>query len=1032
MSCRKKVDRGVFAVSFFLLIIIPAAGAAQQRDEALMPGLDEPYWQQRVDYEIHATLDPETHMLTGRETITYKNNSPDTLTEFYLHLYPNAYREKASPLIRDYMRGTLYFLVGITESRRGWLDVKILKVNGSDAAFSVDGTVLKSSFPKPLPPGGTVVLEVSFIEKIRKHLGRAGYAGDHYDLAQWYPKMAVYDRNGWHPDQFRMGEFYGEFGTFDVHIELPERFVIAATGTPVSGDPGWEKSTPHRGGTHHGGGHGGAGAAGGGAMGMNTGGAPETAGETHGTSTGGAQRKGGRTYETGTETPAGEDADTKTVHFRAENVHDFAWCANPHFVVQDTLYNGYRIMSFFEPWRRSWQDSVLARGLRAMQWLESFAGPYEYPQVSIVQSPTHGGMEYPMLAMNGNPSESLIFHELGHMYFYAILANDERMEAWMDEGVTQYQTLRYAEDHYGRYGEPATGKRFLSSLYPRPTMWDGLAKPIIDLHRTDHAERIATPHHEFKNDPNIMLYVKAPLFLRALHYVVGDENFRTIIHTYVERWKFKHVDETVFLSICEEVSGMELDEIFRQWLHTTKDCDYRVSRFKVKRAGDRYQADCTIERKGELMMPITLAFRLRNGNTVSERMDGLLRTVERTFTFDVEPVAVAINPDNEILDVHQVDNFSPRRRGVSLDLPYRDYYRQDAYEYRFLPIGYYNDIDGGKAGLRIRGSYDERYRKFTLQGLYGFESGRGDVFGSFAHPFGMLGRDAHFYGDAFYREGRHGVYAEISKIRRKSLFDPFAKHFSFRFLYHELNDSEYVYPYTYEEGINLRAGLDFSIHPTTDLFETSFTFDFDRSFWGSDFNYEKTSLEARMWPARRYPIPVKPYIRFYLGYSSIDPPLQETFNLAGAGVLEKENYFWLRSVGGFPRDQYNHFHVPGDANLRGYFDGDYSFRRVFASNIELELPLPLGRKMSRWLDHRLYLFYDWGKVLDEHPLEGLPPAMHDDFPGGFFDEILQDFGVGVNLWKLTVELPLYISHPILTGDEEEWDLRWTIGIDRLF
>jgi hypothetical protein len=978
MSCRKKVDRVVLEVFLSLLITIPAAGAAQQRDEVFVPGLDEPYWQQRVDYEIHTTLDPETHMLTGRGTITYTNNSPDTLAEFYLHLYPNAYREKASPLIRDFMRGTLYFLIGLTESRRGWLDVKTLKVNGADVAFSVDGTVLKSAFPKPLPPGGTARLEVSFIEKIRKHLGRAGYAGDHYDLAQWYPKMAVYDKNGWHPDQFRMGEFYGEFGTFDVHIELPEGFVIAATGTPVSGDPGWEKNALRR--------------------------TPDS------------------------------DADIKTVHFRAENVHDFAWCANPRFVVQDTLYNGCRIMSFFEPWRRSWQDTVLARGLRAMQWLESFAGPYEYPQVSIVQSPTHGGMEYPMLAMNGSASESLIFHELGHLYFYAILANDERMEGWMDEGFTQYQTFRYAEEHYGRYGEPETGKRFLSSLYPRPTMWEGLAKPIIDLHRTDHAERIATPHHEFKNDPNIMLYVKAPLFLRALHYVVGDENFRTIVHTYVERWKFKHVDEAVFLSICEEVSGMELDEIFRQWLHTTKDCDYRMSRFKVKRAGDRYQADCKIERKGELMMPITLAFRLRDGNTVTERVDGLLRTVERTFTFEVEPVSAAINPDNEILDIHQVDNFSPRRRDMSFDLPYRDYYRQDAYEYRFLPIGYYNDIDGGKAGLRIRGSYDDRYRKFTLQGLYGFESERGDVYGSFAHPFGMLGRDAHFYGDAFYREGRHGAYAEISKIRRKSLFDPLAKHFSFRFLYHELNDPEYVFPYTYEEGINLRAGLNFSIRPTTDLFVTSFTLDFDRSFWGSDFNYEKTSLEARMWPARRYPIPVKPYIRFYLGYSSIDPPLQEMFNLAGAGVLEKENYFWLRSVGAFPKDNYNNFHVPGDANLRGYFDGDYSFRRVFASNIELELPfpLPVGRKLSRWLDRRLYLFYDWGKVLDEHPLEGLPPAMRDDFSDGIFDEILQDFGVGVNLWKLTAEFPLYISHPILTGDEEEWDFRWTIGIHRLF
>ena len=1013
MRCRKRYERVLLPIFILFLLTVPAAGATVEREEVSIPGVDEPYWQQRVDYDIHVWLDPGSHMLNGTETIAYVNNSPDTLEEFYLHLYPNAYRDKTSPLIRDFMRGTLYFIVGLTESRRGWIDVTRLAVDGGDVEFTVDGTILESGFPKPLPPGGTATIEVAFTEKVRRHLGRAGYVGEHYDLAQWYPKMAVYDKMGWHPDQFRIGEFYGEFGTFDVRIEIPERFVIAATGVPVSGDPGWDKNTLQGGGERHG-----------------RGGTPNGgAGPPAENPAGAASAENAEADTTG----SGNNAN-KTVHFRAENVHDFAWCANPNFVVQDTLYNGYHVMSFFEPWRRSWQDSVLARGLRAMEWLETLVGPYPYPQVSIVQSPTHGGMEYPMLAMNGSPSESLILHELGHLYFYALLANDERMEGWMDEGFTQYQTFRYMEDRYGPYAEPDRTEGFLPSLYTEPTMWEGLAKPIIDLHRTGFAERIATPHHEFKNDPNIMLYVKAPLFLRALHYTVGDENFRKILGTYFERWKFKHVDEQAFRSVCEEVSGMDLGELFRQWLHTTKACDYRISSFKVKKDGDNFRANVKIERNGEMMMPVTIAIRLKDGNTVTERVDGLLRSIERNFTFAVEPVSAAINPDNEILDIRHIDNFSPRRRDLKLDLPFRDHYRQDAFEYRYLPIGYYNDIDGGKAGLRLRGSYDNRYRTFTLQGLYGFESETVDAYGSLSHPLGFLGRDADFFGEAYYREGRQGVFAEVNKIRRNSVFDPLAKHFSLRFLYHELTDSAYVFPYSYEKGINLRAGLNFSIAPTTDLLATSLSFDFDRSFWGSDFNYEKTSIEARLWPARRYPLPLKPYVRLFLGYSSIDPPLQEMFNLAGAGVMQKENYFWLRSVGGFPRDYYTNFHVPGDANLRGYFDGDYSFRRVFGSNIELELPfpLPLSRGLSRWLDHRLYLFYDWGKILDADPLEGLPPAMRTGFPGEVFDEVLQDFGIGLNIKWLTAEFPLYISHPVLTGDEEKWDFRWTIGIHRLF
>ena len=215
----------------------PAAGAPEQQPSTFQA--EEAYWQQDVKYEIRVTLDTEDHFLTGAETIAYKNNSPDTLTVFYLHLYANAFREKTSPLIRDYLAGTLYFFVGLPKAMRGWIDVSELKVNGAAVQFKVDGTILSSAFPKPLTPGETATIEIAFKEKVMKRLGRTGYEGDQYDMAQWYPKIVVYDKNGWHPDQYRMGEFYGEFGTFDVLITLPEKFVIAATGVPVEGDPGW-------------------------------------------------------------------------------------------------------------------------------------------------------------------------------------------------------------------------------------------------------------------------------------------------------------------------------------------------------------------------------------------------------------------------------------------------------------------------------------------------------------------------------------------------------------------------------------------------------------------------------------------------------------------------------------------------------------------------------------------------------------------------------------------------------------------------
>ncbi len=305
------------AAAATLCLVLWAAGATSQVYSPV-----EEYWQQKVDYDIKVRLDPALHMLTGTETIRYRNNSPDTLDRFYLHLYANAYRDKTSQLIRDYMQGTLHFFIGLPESWRGWIDVTALTIGGDDIDFTVKGTILSADLPSLLPPGGEVSIDVAFTEKIRPVLGRAGYMGDHYSIAQWYPKMVVYDREGWHPDQLRMGEFYGEFGDFEVSITLPEDFDVAATGMPVEGDPGWTKN-------------------------------PFTAAEP------GGRKKSGHPGGHPGKTPKRDSMDrertkpTKTVRFRAEKVHDFAWAADPTFVVQDTTYNGVQVMSIFRPWEYS-------------------------------------------------------------------------------------------------------------------------------------------------------------------------------------------------------------------------------------------------------------------------------------------------------------------------------------------------------------------------------------------------------------------------------------------------------------------------------------------------------------------------------------------------------------------------------------------------------------------------------------------------------------------------------------------------------
>jgi hypothetical protein len=960
-------------------------GAAAAQGPAVQDLLSE-YWQQQADYDIRCTLDIESKILSGTETITYRNNSPDTLKRYYIHLYPNAYRDKDSKLYQDFFPGTWAFLRGLREESRGWIEIDSMTVGGVAAEYSIEGTILSGMFAQPLPPGGTVIFDMAFREKIRRRIGRSGYIGNHYDMAQWYPKIVVYDKTGWHQDQFRMGEFYGEFGTYDVRITLPNQYVIAATGLPVEGDPGWtrNKKPKHKGGS--GGGH--------------PGRAPEA--DVSG-------MKRGRD-------DAGLSMSLKTVHFRAVDVHDFAWCADPLYVVEETKVGDYSIKSFYRQWNRSWADSVLARTVRTMKWLDSHVGPYEWPQISIVDSPTRGGMEYPMLVMNGSTDMALITHEVTHMWFYGMLANNERDEAWLDEGPAQYNMFNWLVENRGQ-----------------KDLWTKISHSVIELHRSGFAEPVATPHHEFESAGRTMVYNKSALFFRALKNRVGEENFERILKEYFRAWKFKHVDEEAFLAVCEDVTGADLDDFFKQWIHSVKDCDYTLERFKYREEDGVHWADVKIKRKGNIIMPLTLEFKLANGGVIREQVDGMPREIEKSFSFAFRPRSVSINPENEILDIYQLDNNSSGGIKLALENPWRSEWPPASRLIEFLPIGWYNDVDGAKVGLRFKSSYDDTYNRLILQGLYSIDSEAIDVYLKYRHPVGWLGRETTLNLEGFYREGRQGGSFVLDKIQRNSLNDPMPRYWQLRFVYHDLFDQDYVYPGTYDGGKNLRLGGGLKLAPKMDIFATSLKLDYDTSFWGSKRKYEKFSFETSIWPTHRFNFWLKPKLRFWFGHSSGDPFEQERRNLAGAGVLEKEKYFWLRSVGAFPEDYYNNWVLPGNSNIRGYFEGNYAFKKTMAVNTELGLPFWVPRFLKRAMrDRQLYLFYDAGFVLDARPFEALPADLAADLGRNFFESWIQDFGVGLKIWVIKAEVPLWLSHPELSGEDEEWGPRWTIGIHTLF
>lgn len=953
------------------------------------------YFQQSVEYEIRAGLNPSDHTISGRQTIRYTNNSPDTLSEFYLFLYPNAFRSRESELLKHYARRFNHVVFDLPRKYRSYLEIRDVTVGSAPVTVKVDDTVAQFALPAPLLPGGSIDIKLEFEGRIGRLIGRAGYSGEHYDMAQWYPKAAVYDENGFHPDKFKDGEFYGEFATYDVFLELPERYVVAATGTVVSGDPGWDFNTAGDGGEQP------------------------------------RPRPGG--------------AETKTVHFHAERVHDFAWCADPDFVVQDTSVGDVKVMSFYRMKNaRAWKDSALVYGVRAVEWLTEKIGPFPYPQVSIVDALISGGMEYPMLVMNGSAGEAITLHEVGHMYFYGALGNNEREEAWLDEGFATFQTAWYLQERYGPWGDRGKWNLY-QKITPQYTIAGNARRELRWLQHRRYGERIAKRAEDFDNSYRFHVYEKAALMLNSLRYVVGPETFEAILREYYERWRFKHVNEERFVEVCESVSGMDLDLFFEQWLHTRKICDYKLEEVKTKPAPEGYDVAVKVKREGEMILPVELVFDMENGEHKSFRVDGKLRTTQQTFTLPSKPKRAAINPDNEIVDIKLSDNFSPRRRSLQFDWPNNFYYPEDAYQIRYRPGAWYNDVDGYKVGLHFKGSYLNRFRKIELGLYYGVDSDRLDFSACYDRPGRFFGNNAKVRLSGYKMEGRIDATALLLVQRRKTLIVPPTQEFTLGFNYHELTNASYLAdPETYDTSMtDLGPFFGYSVDPEFDVFSSRVDvgLKLGREWFDGKFKYERLTTTIGLY-SRPVMVPADVKVRVFLGLLGGNAPRQQKFNLAGGGPLATEKRFYLRSPGAIWEDL--NYHEPGDGNLRGYHAGTFGVNRLLALNLETGTKLPLlwldgiiGKTVGRlsWA-----AFLDVGKIFDKDNPIGNSARVQSLVDGGVLDQTLFDAGVGLRSRRLfpfydmslRLDLPLYVNHPEINGEKDETKMRYLLSLRGTF
>jgi hypothetical protein len=567
-----------------------------------------PEFHQGVDYTIEAVLDSSTHVLQARERIRYKNNSPERIDTIWLHLHLNAFRPNSAWAQRELQFNNRRFQ-DLGPNDHAYERVRAVRAGGRPVRVvypnAPDSTVMGVPLPSALNPGMSVSLTIDWTARLSTVPRRQGRRGQHYDFAQWYPRVAVYDRGGWQVQPLLpQGEFYGEFATYNVTLDLPKNFVVAATGVPVIGDPGWEAAR------------------------VNKNAAVEYARDVYGhepvEALGWLERRA--------------SAPNKRIRWRAEQVHHFAWTANPQYVYEGGKSGNTLIHAFFLPSDTTWANVAVQRTARALQFMESVFGPYVWPQVSNVHRVEGGGgTEFPMMIMDASASEGLIVHEIAHQWAHGILANNEFADGWLDEGMASFLGMLYAE---------AQGQRLnLARALPQVAAADTAA----------NAKPIATPGAEFSDmgTYSTFTYSKPQLVFNMLRHMLGDSVFRAGMKRYYQDNKLEHVDEEDFKAAMEAVSKQDLDWFFQQWLHTNHTMDYAVSATSVAttQSNGTWQTRVEVTRSGQAWMPV----KLQVGDVVQT-----LTSREPRFTVTVEtrtrPTEVMLDPDVVLLELNKDNN----------------------------------------------------------------------------------------------------------------------------------------------------------------------------------------------------------------------------------------------------------------------------------------------------------------------------------------------------------------------------------------
>ncbi|SHM66615.1 Peptidase family M1 [Flavobacterium xanthum] len=532
------------------------------------------YWQQHVDYKMDVTMDVSTYRYKGTQELVYTNNSPDTLKKVYYHLYNNAFQPGSEmdariQSIRDPdARMVNKIKVGSNEMKQsrikmlkpnetGYLNITDFKQDGSTASVETIGTILEVTLAKPIAPNSKTTFTLNFDGQVPIQIRRSGRnnaEGVALSMAQWYPKMAEFDFEGWHADPYIAREFHGVWGNFDVSITIDKDYVLGGTGYLQN------------------------------------------------------KNEIGHGYQdSGVVVTVPKKAKTLTWHFKAPMVHDFTWAADKEYIHDlvkgpnnvDLHFLYKNNPKFIENWK-----NLQPKTAQLMEFYNKTVGDYPYKQYSVIQG-GDGGMEYAMctLILGQGSFDGLLgvtAHEMAHSWFQHVLANNESKHGWMDEGFTSFlEDLGMNEIADKKVENPFTGAY---------AGYFSMVNSGKELPQSTHADRF-----DENRVYSITSYSKGELFLTQLMYLIGKENLMKSLKKYYSDFKFKHPTPNDIKRSAERISGAHLDWYLTDWTQTTNTIDYGIR--EPRAIGDK--TIVTLERIGRMPMPIDLLVEYTDGTMES-------------------------------------------------------------------------------------------------------------------------------------------------------------------------------------------------------------------------------------------------------------------------------------------------------------------------------------------------------------------------------------------------------------------------------